>query len=259
MLAISIVERNIRARNIFVFFGVKIIFLAVGDNPEQLKASTFTNYSGYLLWQDEKLRWHRCWCKAENRDMRLYVYEDNSEDVLLRSFSLDNTTTHFEGPVRDLGKDNCFLIAGVLYDAIGGSNGNEMEASTSPLGVYFAAYTDSEGKKWKDVLHQLLLSRDSAKTMLSTLDGNAWLSPVISHDSASSSSSNFSSNRDSVVSTTSSLVNTFRMSSRSDLGEGKEHSLADDGKSLSSTKQQQPLPSPPHHIQVVHIYMYVCW
>lgn len=226
-----------------VIYGISC---TVGENSEQVRTSTFVSYSGYLLWQDEKLRWHRCWCKAENRDMRFYVYEDNTEDVLLRSFSLENTLTHFEGPVKDLGKDNCFLIAGVLYDAIGGSSGNEMEASTSPVDVYFAAYTESEWKKWKDILFQLLQCCDSARTMLST-DGNAWLAPILSHDSASSSSSNFSSNRDSVVSNTSSLVSTFRVSSRSDI-EGKDQILADDGKTFPS-KQLQPLPLPP---QVTH-------
>lgn len=216
------------------------------DNSEQLKPSTFTSLSGYLLWQDEKVRWHRCWCKAENRDMRFYIYEDSSEDVLLRSFSLENATTQLEGPVLDFGKDNCFLVTGILYDAIVGSSGNEMEASTSPVDVYFAAYTESDLKKWKDIIHQLILARDSSRT---TLDTNLWLAPVLTHDSASSSSSNFSSNRDSLISNTSSLVNTYRMSSRSDLGE-KEHSITDDIKMLSSSKQKQPLPSPPHQIQV---------
>ena len=230
-----------------------MVLCAGGDNPEQLRASTFVSHSGYLLWQDEKLRWHRCWCKAENRDMRFYIYEDNSEEVLVRSFSLEGPTTHFEGPLTDQGKDNCFLITSVLYDAIGGSH--EMEASTSPIDVHLAAYTDTEGKKWKEILQQLLLSHDAAKSLLPTLDGNAsWLAPVLSRDSASSSSSNFSSNRDSVVSNTSSLVNTFRMSSRSDFGEGREHSLAE---SLSS-KQQQPLPSPPHQVQVIEFSVSLC-
>lgn len=207
--------------------------------------SSFTSFSGYLLWQDEKVRWRRCWCKAENRDMRFYIYEDNSEDVLLRSFSLENITAHFE--VHDSGKDNSFLVSGVLYDAICGNSGNEMEASTIPVDIYFAAYTESECKKWKNSLHQVLIARDSARSSLSILDGHSWLAPILPHDSTSSSSSNFSSNRDSLLSNTS---NTWRISSRSDIGEGKEHNMVDDGKAFSSSKQQQPLPSPPHQIQV---------
>lgn len=234
-----------------------IYFVLVGDNTEQLKPSSFASLSGYLLWQDEKVRWRRCWCRVESRDLRFYVYEDNNEDILLRSFSLENSTTHFEGQVTDSGKDNCFLLSGVLYDAIGGNNGNEMEASTIPVDIYFAAYTDSECKKWRDILHHLL-SRDSVRA--SVLDGNSWLTSIVTQDSTSSSSSNFSSNRDSMVSNTSSLVNTYRISSRSDLGEGKEHPFTDDVKLLSVTKQQQPLPSPPHQSQVINVkllYAYV--
>lgn len=199
------------------------------------------------MWQDDKLRWHRCWCKAENRDMRFYIYEDNSEEVLLRSFSLENSTTRFDGQVTSIGKDNSFLVSGVLYDAVKASNGYEMEASTVPVDVYLAAYTDSECKKWKDMFHWLLSSHNSIQVPLSSSDGNSWLSPVLALDSASSSSSNFSSNRDSMVSNTSSLVNACRMSSRSDL----EHTSAEDSARVSVSKQQQPLPSPPHTTQVI--------
>ena len=202
-----------------------------------------------MLWQDDKVRWRRVWCKVESRDMRFYVYEDNTEDILLRSFSLENSTTRFDGLVGGSGKDNCFLVSGVLYDAIEGNNGNEMEASTIPVDVYFAAYTESELKSWKNILQQLL-SRDSTKNMMSVMDASSWSSTLVQQDSASSSSSNFSSNRDSVVSNTSSLVNTLRVSSRSDLGEGKDITVVDDGRSLSHSKQQQPLPLPPQ----VHIY-----
>ena len=184
--------------------------------------------------------------------MRFYIYEDINEEILLRSFSLENTTTEFGGHVIvDSGKDNSFMVSGALYDALGVSTGNEMEASSSPVDICFAAYTDSELKKWKDVIQLLSSCRDSTDISLSLLDGNSWLPQVnMVHDSTSSSSSNFSSNRESLISNTSSLVNTHRMSSRSDLGDGKEHTFADDAKSLSVSKQQQPLPSPPHQTPV---------
>lgn len=193
---------------------------------------TFTNISDYLLWQDEKGRWRRCWCKAENRDLRFYVYEDNNADVLLRSFSLENIRANFEDQVIVSGKDNSFLLSGVLFDAIGGSGTNRMEATSTPIDIYFAAYTESEGKKWKDILHQIM----------STSDSGSFISGLPPHDSASSSSSNFSSNRDSMISNTSSL---YRVIPRSDLGDGKDLSL-EGGRTLSVSKQQQPLPSPPH-------------
>ena len=221
----------------------------VGENTEQTKAPPLSSLSGYLLWQDEKVRWRRVWCKVESRDMRFYVYEDNTEDVLLRSFSLENSTTRLESQVCDAGKDNCFLVSGVLYDAIGGNDGNEMEASITPVDIYLAAYTESECKNWNSIL-QHLLCRETTKNLLPVVDANAWPSTGLPQDSASSSSSNFSSNRDSIVSNTSSLVNTFRVSSRSDLGEGKEIPFMDDSKNLSLSKQQQPLPSPPQQLQV---------
>ena len=220
------------------------------DSELQKIPHPFTNViSDYLLWQDEKGRWRRCWCKAENRDLRFYIYEDNNADVLLRSFSLENIQANFEDQVINSGKDNSFLLSGVLFDAIGGSGTNRMEATTTPIDIYFAAYTESEGKKWKDILHQLISSSESAGSF--TLDSSSWLTPVLPHDSASSSSSNFSSNRDSMVSNTSSL---YRAIPRSELGDGKEHFLLEGGRTLSVSKQQQPLPSPPHQplVSVMH-------
>ena len=177
--------------------------------------------------------------------MRFYVYEDNNEDVLLRSFSLENIIVHFEDQLAISGKDSSFLFNGVLFDAIGGSGANKMDASTSPVDVCFAAYTDLECKKWKDVLHHFLSTCESAKTMWHVMDGSSWPMPTI-QDSASSSSSNFSSNRDSVISNTSSLINTCRLPTKSEL----EHSVSDNGRTLSIPKQQQPLPSPPHQLTI---------
>lgn len=217
---------------------MKCVLITGVEDSDQLKAA---NISGYLLWKDEKGRWRRCWCKAENRDMRFYVYEDNIEDILVRSFSLENTTAYFEDQVTISGKDNSFLLSGVLFDAIGGTN--KMEATTIPGDAYFAAYTESECKNWKETLHHLMSTCDTG-------EGSSWIAPALPQDSASSSSSNFSSNRDSMISTTSSLINTYRAFSRSDLGEGKDQSVSDNGRTPSSSKQQQPLPSPPHQLLV---------
>lgn len=218
----------------------------VGENIEQHAKPSLLSTSGFLLWQDEKVRWRRGWCKVESRDMRFYVYEDDTEEVLLRSFSLENSSTRLESQVGDLGKDNCFHVSGVLYDAIGGNDGNEMEASVTPVDIYLAAYTESECKSWTSTLQQLL-SHDASKSVVPVVDSSTWPTSGFPQDSASSSSSNFSSNRDSMVSNTSSLVNTCRVSSRSDLGEGKE---VEDSKTFSVAKQQQPLPSPPQQVQV---------
>jgi hypothetical protein len=214
---------------------------AGADDPGQQKFThAFTAISDYLLWQDEKGRWRRCWCKAENRDLRFYIYEDNNADVLLRSFSLENVQSRFDDQVVISAKDNSFSLSGVLFDAIGGSGTNRMEASSSPVEVYFAAYTESEGKKWKDILFQLTIS-ESTGTLANMLDSTSW-PPNMPHDSASSSSSNFSSNRDSIVSNTS----LYRVIPRSELGDPKEYSFSEGGRTSSVSKQQQPLPSPPH-------------
>lgn len=152
--------------------------------------------------------------------------------------------------MTDTERDNCFVISGVIFSS--GITSTDVDVGNSPVDVYFAAYTDSERRKWAEILQLVSSVRDSGRLSLSTLDGHSWLAPFVSTTESTSSSSNFSSNRDSVVSNTSSLVNNaHRMSSRTEIGEGaKDLALLDESKTLSLTKQQQPLPSPPSQLQV---------
>ena len=202
--------------------------------------------TGFLLRRDE-YRWHRSWCKAHSKDMKFYIYEDSNEEVLVRSFSLEGASAQFSlPPMQEIDKDHCFLIAGVFDgspDKDGGSSGGDE--------IYFAAYTETEYRQWKDALHLLTASRESGQSSLSFLDASQG-----GQDSTSTSSSNFSSNRESMISTASSLLYSYRFSGRSESPTrgrslDRDHSLVvDDTKALSLAKQQQPLPSPPRAVSL---------
>ena len=132
-----------------------------------------------------------------------------------------------------------------------GETAPSLTASSPQLNdeIYFAAYSDADLRQWKEALHLLTSSRESGRI---SIEGGSWLSPA-AHDSASTSSSNFSSNRESMISTTSSLLANNRMSARSDTLD-REHPITDEFKAMSLTKQQQPLPSPPP----LHVSVTVC-
>ena len=235
------------------------ISFTVSEIHEQPRMPTIS-HSGYLLRRDDKYRWHRSWCRLESRDMKFSIYEDNNEEVLVKSFSVENTTPRFgSGNIPDCDKENCFAITGVTSSTSGenptsvamtpeGETAPPLTATSPQLNdeIYFAAYSDADLRQWKEALHML--------TEPNLLEGGgSWLSPV-GHDSASTSSSNFSSNRESMISTTSSAyMANNRISTRSDTLE-RDHPITDEIKMMSLTKQQQPLPSPPP----LHVSNIVC-
>ena len=194
--------------------------------------------------------------------MKFYIYEDNNEESLVKSFSVENTTPRFgSSTIPDCNKENCFTIAGITHSVgdphASGAMTPDGEAAptltaSSPQSdeIYFAAYSDADLLKWKEALHLLTSSRESGRI---SMEGGAWLSPAGGHDSASTSSSNFSSNRESMISTTSSLAANNRISVRSDTLD-RDHPITDDFRAMSLTKQQQPLPSPPP----MHVRMNAC-
>ena len=217
-----------------------------GDPSEHLVGFPSVYHSGILLRRDDKFRWHRCWCKVDSTRMKFFIYEDSSEEALVRSFSLENTNVQFNPTIEDYDKENCFVITGITDVAV------EVEASNAPKEeIYFAAYCEGEFDQWKGALQLLVSSRESARISLPSLDGSPWAIQT-GQDSASTSSSNFSSNRDSMISTTSSLLTSYRNSSRADSqAPEREQVGAEDIKALSQAKQQQPLPSPPHAVSVL--------
>ena len=194
--------------------------------------------------------------------MKLFIYEDLNEEILIRSFSLDGVSTRFgPHPVPDSDKENSFAICGIGIAIepliVPTTESNESNGLVSPAPptstgsstideAYFAAYSESDYRQWKDVLHMLTSSRESSRISLSYLDNAQWLG---THDSTSTSSSSFGSNRESMISTTSSVnrnsAGKMELSEVSKLdpptGGGGE-----DMRKLSAAKQQQPLPSPPH-------------
>ena len=185
--------------------------------------------------------------------MKFYIYEDNNEEALVKSFSVENTTPRFgSSTIPDCDKENCFTISGISHGMGDGRSSVAMtpDGETTPTliasspqmsdEIYFAAYSDADLHKWKEALHLLTSSRESGRI---SIEGGTWLAPA-THDSASTSSSNFSSNRESIISTTSSLLTNNRMSTRSDTLD-RDHTLTDEFRAMSLSKQQQPLPSPP--------------
>jgi len=179
--------------------------------------------------------------------MKFCIYEDSNEEVLVRSFSLESASAQFGlPPMQEIDKDHCFLITGIF------DGPSEKDSGTSGGDeIYFAAYTETEYRQWKDALHLLTASRESGQSSLSFLDASQG-----GQDSTSTSSSNFSSNRESMISTASSLLYTYRFSGRSESPTrgrslDRDHNLmVDDTKTLSLAKQQQPLPSPPHAVSL---------
>ena len=224
--------------------------MASSDTPEQKKGLPAVIQSGFLLRRDDKYRWHRCWCKTDSKEMKFFIYEDSNEDELFRSFSLEDTSVQFlPQPSLECDKENCFSISGVV-DRLAEP---EVGGGTTTTDLYFAAYSDSEYQQWKDMMHILTETGDSARMSISSfLDTNQWV-PQAGPDSASTSSSNFSSNRESMISTTSSQTLQLPKFHASDspprvkVGD-HERTGADETKSLSVTKQQQPLPSPPRPV-----------
>ena len=171
--------------------------------------------------------------------MRFYIYDESNEEVLVRSFPLENISSRFgPQPIPDCDKENCFVICGVGNEtpSTAGTESDVGTPGTPGDEVCFAAYSDAEYNRWKEVLHLVTTSRESC---LSLMDTSQWLTPAA--QDSTSSSSNFSSNRESMISTSSSLLNNYRMSTRSDTAD-REHGVVDD---LKTAKQQQPLPSPP--------------
>ncbi len=228
----------------------------VSEAVEQSKSLAGSSHAGYLLRRDDKYRWHRSWCRADSKELKLFIYEDINEEILIRSFSLDGITTKF-GPhsVPDCEKENSFAICGIGCAieplTVGSSEINENNGLVSPAPppsssgagdeAYFAAYSESDYRHWKEVLHMLTSSGESSRISLSFLDNAQWLG---THDSTSTSSSSFGSNRESVISNTSSLN---RNSAKIEVTEVKpEPGPEESGLRLSVAKQQQPLPSPPH-------------
>ena len=226
----------------FLFVLVCFLFSSVVSVPDVPTVSQ----AGFLLKRDDKYRWHRYWCRIDSQDMKLLVFSDSHEETLVKSIPLVTVTTSFGIPqATECDKENCFILSCV-------ADGGEESGGGVIEDIVLAAYSDVEYQQWRSTLTILTGTRDSLRMSSgSLLESAHWGTLPPGHDAASTSSSNFSSNRESVISTTSSLPYMLRLPNhespprvRSPLGQG---SSIGDTSSLSS-KQLQPLPSPPHEV-----------
>jgi hypothetical protein len=210
-----------------------------GSLPDQILSG---HQTGFLLRRDDKYRWHRYWCKADSKDMRFHIFSDSTEETVIKSVPLATVTASF-GAVQaiECDKENCFVLFAVA------DTGEGIEE------IYLAAYSDVEYQQWRSVLSILTGSRDSMRiSSASLLDSSQWAALAPGHDNASTSSSNFSSNRESVISTTSSLPFGLRVPSHDSPPRGRspleQGAVAPGDTGTLSSKQLQPLPSPPPEV-----------
>lgn len=219
-----------------------------GFLPDQIPS---VYQSGFLLKRDDKYRWHRYWCKVDGKDMKFFVYSDSNEETLIKKFPLETVTSLFGPPqTTECDKENCFILSGILEKGNDGDIGSSEE-------IYLAAYSDADYQQWRAALSLLTGTRGSMRmSSASFLDSSQWAAMTAGNDGASTSSSNFSSNRESMISTTSSLPYVLRPPSHDSPPRGRsplEQGVSAIDTSTLSTKQQQPLPSPPH--EVLHMYV----
>ena len=208
--------------------------------PDQMPA---VHQASFLLKRDDKFRWHRYWCKTDSKDMKFSIFSDSNEERLLKQLPLETVTSLFGPPqTTDCDKENCFILSGMI------DGGAESETGTSEE-IYLAAYSEADYHQWRSTLSLLTGSRESVRmSSASLLDGSQWGAPIFALDSASTSSSNFSSNRESMISTISLLPSSLRLLGHDSPPRGKsplEQGISAGDSHTLSNKQQQPLPSPP--------------
>ena len=180
--------------------------------------------------------------------MKFSIFSDSNEESLLKQLPLETVTSLFGPPqANECDKENCFILSGIL------DGGSEGESGTSEE-IYLAAYSEADYHQWRSALSLLTGSRESVRmSSASFLDGAQWGVLPIGQDSASTSSSNFSSNRDSMISTVSSLPYGLRLPGHDSPPRGRsplEQGVSAGDAQMVSNKQQQPLPSPPPAVSV---------
>ena len=211
--------------------------------------------AGFLLKRDDKYRWHRYWCRVDGKDMKFSIFSDSNEETLLKQLPLVTVTSLFGPPqTMECDKENCFIISGILDGGSEGENGSSEE-------IHLAAYSDVDYQQWRAALSLLTGTRESVRmSSASFMDSTQWSLPSADVDAASTSSSNFSSNRESMISTTSSLPLILRPPSHDSPPRGRsplEQGVSAGDTSTLSSKQLQPLPSPPPEVRTMYIHMYM--
>ena len=101
--------------------------------------------NGYLLRRDDKLRWHRCWCKIDLRNFS--VYTTMERDQMISSYPVERIITQFDSEISKFcDKQHCFMVGNRASVAEGES---ESKDSKTLEKIYFAAYSEAEFGGWK--------------------------------------------------------------------------------------------------------------
>ena len=213
-----------------------------GSVPEQIPS---VHQCGFLLKRDDKYRWHRYWCKVDSKSMTFYIFNDSNEETLVKCIPLATVTSLFGSQASEGDKENCFVLSSVTDVGTEGDNED----------IYLAAYSDVEYQQWHSAMSMLSGTRESVRmSSISFLDGSQWGTVAPGHENASTSSSNLSSNRESMISTTSSLPYILRIPSQDSPPRGRsplEQGVSAGDTSTLLSKQLQPLPSPPPEVYTV--------
>ena len=175
--------------------------------------------------------------------MKFSIFSDSNEETLVKRLPLETLTSSLL-QATECDKENCFVLSGTI------DGGNEGENGSTEV-VYLAAYSDVDYQHWHAALTLLTGTRESLR-MSSFLENVQWGAFASGQDNTSTSSSNVSnSNRESIISTTSSLPYILRLpgidSPPRDRSPLNQDANTGDTGSLPS-KQLQPLPSPPPEV-----------
>lgn len=118
----------------------------------QQPSIVFSDYSGYLLRRDDKLRWHRCWCKIDVKNFSIYTAAE--ADQMISLYPLERIITQFDPEISKVcDKEHCFSVANR-----GCSVGGEFELKDSKTSekIYFAAYSEAELGGWKGAFNAVI-------------------------------------------------------------------------------------------------------
>ena len=183
------------------------------------------NQTGFLLRRDDKYRWHRFWCKVDSKDMKFCIFNDANEELLIKQLPLERVTTIFNPPqAAECDKENCFILSGIIDGGIEGESETNEE-------IYLAAYSQADYHQWRAVLSLLTGTNESVRiSSASFLDSSQWGGHSTSREMLSAS------NRESMISTASFLPSGLFLPGHDSMGAGDVS---------TSSKQSQPLPSPP--------------
>lgn len=126
----------------------------IPEQPDQVP-----ELSGPLLRRDDKLRWHRSYCRITPAEKVMSVYESPEETQCLSVLHLEGATVVFNPEACD--REHCFAIKQAIAAPAQDSlqlmpTGSSKRCSSVEMDHFFAAYSDMEYKQWKSTLKCLM-------------------------------------------------------------------------------------------------------